>query len=151
MLSAGEDLSIVTWHPPTLNSGSQPSATLVATPDKDDLQKGNASPSSPFKKGSTGESDLKSPSREAGGGGRYHSTILHETDPGFVQHTAEVVGLAVLPGAVVSADLSGRILVRGPDRLIGKTNGSIAWVCPTVTDLSFNRARPCVSPAVLGQ
>ncbi|CAM9491345.1 unnamed protein product [Scytosiphon promiscuus] len=144
MFSAGNDLSIVTWYPP-LETGAVP-ASSAKTPAYSPtlLEEENDERQGRHYSGSTEEPSperLPPPSPAAARLSKAHQSThvaspgrasaretgpdqggtvqaLHENDPGVVVHVAEVVGLAVVPGGIVSADLAGKLLERGPDRLI---------------------------------
>lgn len=74
---------------------------------------------------------------EVGGGVTANDGRTQANDPGFVMHLAGVVGLAVVPVGVISADSSGRVLVRVPDKVIGAS--------PTTTRTATTRTAitPC--------
>lgn len=141
MFSAGKDLSIVTWYPPEMASptsarpAKSPPATreekksLRSSQNAGDTQRLSPNTTPPSRTWEDGEG-----SRVAGGAGGSSAEFTHETEPGFVMHVEEVVGLAAIPGALVSADRSGRLLLRGPDRQIGESGTrdwslSNVWLC----------------------
>lgn len=139
MFSAGNDLSIVTWYRPHETDASPPAAQVPASPptpheeqergwrhdsgSTEELSPALFPPPSPAAQAPA--EDEVAAVRAAGGGvgtahGGGNTAVTHESDPGIVVHLAEVVGLAAVPGSLVSADMAGRLLERGPDRLIGK-------------------------------
>lgn len=121
MFSAAADMSIITWYPPR---------------EPDTSGRASASPPSPhdgeqtrLRRHSSGSTEEPSPARLpppspatalASNEGSIRTGVEHENDPGVVVHVAEVVGMAVVPGALVSADAAGRLLERGPSRHIGE-------------------------------
>lgn len=121
MFSAGADMSIITWYPPREpDTPGRSSASLPSRHDEEQtrLRRHNS--------GSTEEPSpalLPPPSPApalASSEGGIRTGVEHENDPGVVVHVAEVIGMAVVPGALVSADAAGRLLERGPSRHIGE-------------------------------
>lgn len=133
MFSTGEDLSIVTWHPPReiIPSPAAPTAIPTHTQTLCDIQAlrqrcgsgdTNASslPTTPAS-GATGA--------DSGAGAR-SVAVAHENEPGLVLHMAGVVQLAAVPGGLVSADRGGRLVVRGPERFTGESGGGVGILSP---------------------
>lgn len=144
MFSAGSDLSIVTWYPPREDDDGGATAAALPHPSQAAARATAASPLTPLEdpqedrqrhhSGSTDEpspvhfpppSPAAAPVPAAEDGDDYdddnvQARVTHETDPGVVVHVAEVVGMAAVPGGLVSADLVGRLLERGPERLVGE-------------------------------
>eukprot|EP00903_Cladosiphon_okamuranus_P008160 g7859.t1 len=132
MFSAGSDLSIVTWYPPRQDAASAAlllphtaqGATASPLPPPHDTE---AEERRRTHSDSTAEpspavlpppSPSASPAQAAAVGDEARAWVTHEIDPGVVVHVAGVVGMAVVPGGLVSADVEGRLLERGPERLI---------------------------------
>ena len=124
MFSAGNDLSIVTWHPPG-DADAAPTPPARAPPSPLQQQEGRRQrhdsasteePSPPPARPPSPAQAAQEPTAAEDGSGE----VAQTNDPGVVVHVAEIVGMVVMPGGVVSADLAGRLLERGPDRLIGK-------------------------------
>lgn len=151
MFSAGDDLSIVTWYPPretsVLPASSVETPAFAPTSlekEKEERQGRHHSrsteepspeylppPSPATVAATTRESPPPHavfPARASTRGvgpeqsGSVQALAEHENDPGVVVHVAKVVGLVVVPGGVISADLAGKLLERGPDRLIGESS-----------------------------
>ncbi|CAM9843940.1 unnamed protein product [Ectocarpus sp. 6 AP-2014] len=119
MFSAGADMSIITWYPPRETGTSGRASASPPSPHDEEqtrLRRHNS--------GSTEEPSpalLAPPSPApalASNEGGIRTGVKHENDPGVVVHVAEVIGIAVVPGALVSADAAGRLLERGPSRHI---------------------------------
>ncbi|CAM9483745.1 unnamed protein product, partial [Ectocarpus fasciculatus] len=105
MFSAGADMSIITWYPPREpDTPGRSSASLPSRHDEEQtrLRRHNS--------GSTEEPSpalLPPPSPApavASNVGGTRTGVEHENDPGVVVHVAEVIGMAAVPGALVSAD-----------------------------------------------
>lgn len=124
MFSASHDLSIVTWYPPP-EKGS-----LGHSSDRVRLASPGGPPAVAKRQGDRERNGASSP-RGAENGVRvakHGGEGRQLNDPGFVVHLASVVGLVVIPGAIISADSEGRILVRGPDKLLGMSVTVHPWV-----------------------
>lgn len=134
MFSAGKDLSIVIWYPPRESSARLPRQRphLPTTPllEKDQESRGHSrnldSPQSrsparaPPSLTSTSDESVVDVSFAGTENDFQTGRVTHKNEPGVVLHVAEVVGMAVIPSGLVSADLAGRLIVQGPDRLTGK-------------------------------
>lgn len=147
MFSAGNDLSIVTWYPPRESDASSPTIQAPAPSssppachegeEQERRQRHDSGsteapspahhpPSSPAAAGGPGPADDEATASRAGSGeldtaAHGGTTVTHDSDPGVVVHFAEVVGLAVVPGSLISADKAGTLLERGPSRLISES------------------------------
>lgn len=165
MFSAGNDLSIVTWYPPRETGAPSPSAQVSSsspsppTPHEDDDQErrrrhdsGSTDapspdpypPASPAAAVAPAPTNDEAMSGKVEHGGNTQTAVAHDSDPGVVVHLAEVVGLAVVPGALISADMAGRLLERGPRRLIGELSCHPLrgdWLCTTGWDAGAHRCR----------
>lgn len=126
-------MSVVTWYPARqCHGGTQINQANISTSPREspeDTADGNKKYNNITK---PGDAPVSSPATLTGprdgpvgvgvdgkaGGNR--ANVEHVNDPGFVAHVAGVVGIAVIPGALVSADLGGRLVVRGPETFIGE-------------------------------
>ena len=141
MFSAGNDLSIVVWYPPRENSAPPPPPSQqhhpLPTVPLHDKDQGHRSLSHNLDSSQTLSPARAPPSPsssadESGVGVRVAGTeheldfqtgdVTHENEPGVVLHVAEVVGMATIPGGIVSADMAGRLVVQGPDRFTGESS-----------------------------
>ncbi|CAM9119973.1 unnamed protein product, partial [Discosporangium mesarthrocarpum] len=120
MLSASEDLSIVTWHPPEapLEATTSRSPPLQRTKHPA-LLRGKNSPiaqeqDSVSMSGSNSDIDPKPVSEE---GILPSDVVEHRKDPGFIYHTDCITCMVVIGDVAISGDKGGRLLVRGPDKL----------------------------------
>lgn len=138
MFSAGEDFSIVTWYPPhdtgaVLSSPSQsPTSNLTTEGDStesvaeghlgDGTRASAVLPPAPLHAHHERPEGGNDPSGDVNDGrtGETAGSLNQRHDPGFVMHVAGVIGLSIIPGGIISADSGGRLLMRGPDKLIGK-------------------------------
>lgn len=75
---------------------------------------------------------------DSGRRGEAAESLNQSHDPGFVMHVAGVVGLSIIPGGVISADSGGRLLVRGPDKLIGKRANTNRLISQTAGYLKYD-------------
>lgn len=126
-------MSVVTWYPARqCHGGTQINQANISTspPESpEDTADGNSKDHHIQKPGGASVSSpayLPGP-RDGyvgvgvdGKAGGNQASVEHVNDPGFVAHVAGVVGIAVVPGALVSADLGGRLVIRGPDKFIGE-------------------------------
>ena len=126
MFSAGSDLSIVTWYPPRQNAAdaalphSAQQATASPLPAKERQRNHSDSTEEPSPALRSPPSPLSVPSQAAAADDEARAGVTQESDPGVVLHLAGVVGMVVVPGGLVSADLAGKLLERGADKLIGE-------------------------------
>lgn len=133
MFSAGSDLSVVTWHPPRQDvadaallprTAQAVAASPLPSPHDAETEERRRNHSDSTEEPSPAPLPPPSPSaipaQAAAADDEARAGVTHESDSGVVVHAAEVVGMAVVPGGLVSADLAGRLLERGPERLIGE-------------------------------
>eukprot|EP00752_Nemacystus_decipiens_P004767 g4338.t2 len=131
MFSAASDLSIVTWYPPRESYDTAVPPTLAHAAQASPLEA--ETPRARHGRHHSGSTEEPSPamlpppspaemiptaSSPPAVGDDVRGGVAHESDPGVVVHVAGVVGMAVIPGGVISADLAGRVLERGPKKLI---------------------------------
>lgn len=131
-------MSILTWYPAHENNAVSPTPTPennkkvhdnntitpshadgpwdVSSPSPDQLP--TAPPTPQAEKGDHNINGFRG--RGVRDGENEGQEALQRSDPGFVKHFSGVVGLSIIPGGVISADSGGRVLLRGPDKLIGE-------------------------------
>ena len=105
------------WHHQRDHSGSTeaPSPAILPPPSP-------SATSTPAPAPATAPAPASAPAAAAVGDndGDERAGVAHDIDPGVVVHAAGVVGMIAVPGGVISADQAGKVLERGPKRLIGK-------------------------------